>query len=98
MPPPPPTSTPPPHLDPPPDCPPLPIAPPSTPPLESPPLGAFGPLLLGGGRVQKRGDVPPVRRVYCFCYQFVVHPRVHFTTRHHGKYASIGRVPILHVP
>jgi hypothetical protein len=36
--------------------------------------------------------------VYCFCYQFVVHPRVHFTTRHHGKYASIGRVPILHVP
>ena len=30
-----------------------------------PPLwgGAFGPLLLGGGRVQKRGDVPPVLKV-----------------------------------
>ena len=39
--------------------PPPPTDPPSNPP--PPPGGAFGPFLLGGGgRVQKRGDGPPV--------------------------------------
>ena len=54
-----PTWTPPPNrpsLNPPPSN-----APPPPPPPPPPLLGAFGPLLLGGGsRVQKRGDVPPV--------------------------------------
>ena len=48
-----------PHLDPPPPRSPLPEPPPSNPP----PQGPSAQFYWGGGRVQKRGDGPPVREI-----------------------------------
>ena len=64
--------------------PPLPLP---EPPLQSPPpQGAFGPLLLGGGRVYKRGDGPPVP----WTKRLVRYGTVRYSVVHHPSPRATG--------